>query len=412
MSHKDALVSRAGTSFCILLVTLTLATGSAFALTNDDCLGCHGDKAMTTEKDGETISLYLDIDTFKQTVHADNGCVSCHVEADVKADEHPYPMSPVDCTSCHDEIGKIYEKSAHGVAMAKGDKFAPKCQDCHSKHDILKPTDPRSTTYPLTIPFTCGRCHQEGSAMTSTHELNKHNITQNYSMSVHGKGLFESGLVVTAVCSSCHTAHDVQKASVPTSSVNRDNIIHTCNQCHVGIVDKFNKSVHSPLVTKTDKKLPVCIDCHTDHSIAQVHEKDFRLIIAKQCGNCHEHESETYLETYHGRASMLKGGERTAKCSDCHGSHGIMPAQDPSSQINTANIVKTCSTCHPNANLSFTTYLTHATHNDKDRYPYLFYTFWAMTGLLVGTFSFFGLHTILWVPRSIVERLKAMTRGH
>ena len=42
----------------------------------------------------------------------------------------------------------------------------------------------------------------------------------------------------------------------------------------------------------------------------------------------------------------------------------------------------------------------------------LFYSFWAMTGLLVGTFGFFGLHTILWVPRSLIERIKAMTEGH
>jgi hypothetical protein len=109
---------------------------------------------------------------------------------------------------------------------------------------------------------------------------------------------------------------------------------------------------------------------------------------------------------------MLWGGERTAKCSDCHGSHDILPIQNPKSKINTANIVQTCSQCHPKANISFTTYLPHATHNDKDKYPYLFYTFWAMTGLLVGTFSFFGLHTVLWIPRSIVERIKLMSRNH
>jgi len=411
MTHKDTLFSRAGITLCLLLITGVVTVGNAFALTDDDCLNCHGDESMTTEKDGKTISLYINADTFKETVHADNGCLSCHVEAAVPGDEHPFPMSPVKCPSCHEGIGKIHAKSAHGLALAKGDKLAPSCKDCHTKHDILKPTNPRSATYPLNIPYTCGRCHREGSPMTTTHELNKHNITTNYSMSVHGRGLFESGLIVTAVCSSCHTAHDVQKASVSTSSVNRNNIIHTCNQCHVGIVDKFNKSVHSPLVTKTDKKLPVCIDCHTDHSISAVHNKDFRLIIARQCGNCHEKHSETYLETYHGRASLLKGGERTAKCSDCHGSHSIMPKADPSSLINAANIVKTCSACHPSANPGFTTYLTHATHQDKERYPYLFYTFWAMTGLLLGTFGFVGLHTIFWVPRSIIERLRARAKS-
>jgi len=399
--------------FGFLLLAFLIPWSSAYALTNEDCIECHSDTELTTEKDGKTVSLYVDVAIYKDTVHADNGCVSCHVEADVEGDEHPFPMSPVNCSECHDTIGETYMNSAHGeAAMMKNDALAPKCKDCHTKHDILSPKDRRSTTYPMNIPFTCGRCHREGSNMTSTHELGKHNIVENYSMSIHGKGLFEDGLIVTAVCSSCHTAHNVQKATAPNSSVNRNNIISTCKQCHVGIAEKFKNSVHSATVTKTDKKLPICIDCHNAHTIARVKDKDFRLIIAEQCSNCHSHETETYFETYHGRASMLWGGERTAKCSDCHGSHDILPAQAPGSKINADNIVNTCSKCHPKANASFTTYLPHATHHNKDKYPYLFYTFWAMTGLLVGTFSFFGLHTVLWVPRSIIERIKLISKGH
>jgi hypothetical protein len=35
-----------------------------------------------------------------------------------------------------------------------------------------------------------------------------------------------------------------------------------------------------------------------------------------------------------------------------------------------------------------------------------------MTTLLIGTFAFFGLHTILWLPRSFVERFRrGRTRG-
>jgi len=395
----------------LLLITMLACGSNALALGNEDCMDCHGDQELTTEKDGHTISLYVDAERFAKSVHAENGCVSCHEEADVEGDEHPFPMSPVTCDGCHDEIGEVYAQSAHGEAIKRNDPFAPKCQDCHTKHSILPPDDPASTTYPLQIPYTCGRCHREGSAMTTTHELGQHNIVENYSMSIHGEGLFKNGLIVTAVCSSCHSAHNVQKASHPESTVNRDNIIHTCEQCHVGIVKQFKNSVHSPTVTKTDKKLPVCTDCHTAHTIAEVNRRDFRLIIARQCGNCHERYTETYRETYHGRASLLRGGEKTAKCSDCHGSHDILPAQDERSHINTANIVETCSQCHPKANLSFTTYLPHADHHDKERYPYLFYTFWAMTGLLVGTFAFFGLHTILWVPRSIIERIKMLARG-
>ena len=394
--------------FAICAVSF-LPESNALALTDADCLECHSDEELTTEKDGKTINLFMDIAVFKETVHAENGCVSCHEDADVDEDEHPFPMSPVNCENCHDEIGEIYQKSEHGLSVDHKDEMAPSCKDCHTKHNILPPTDKRASTYPLNIPFTRGRCHSEGSEMTKSHELSQHNIIENYSMSIHGKGLFDDGLIVTAVCTSCHTAHNVQKASNPQSTVNRDNIVETCNQCHVGIVDQYKQSVHSSLVTNNGKKLPVCIDCHNSHTIASVDQSDFRLIIAEQCGNCHEHETETYLETYHGRASMLWGGEKTAKCSDCHGSHNIMPIASDKSMINEANIVQTCVPCHPKANLSFTTYLTHATHNDRENYPFLFYTFWAMTGLLVGTFAFFGLHTILWVPRAIIERIKSMS---
>jgi len=378
-----------------LLLILGLDADKAQALTNDDCLGCHGD--------------FIQTEIFSATVHGGNGCVSCHKEAGAAKDEHPVPMSPVNCGGCHERVAAVHAQSMHGKAVKKGDKEAPKCHSCHSKHEIFRPTDPRSSTYPLNIPATCGRCHQEGSSMTTTHKMREKNVVDNYTMSIHGKGLYKEGLIVTATCSSCHTNHNVLPAGDPKSSVHRNNVVATCTQCHVGIGQQFDKSVHSPLVTKTDKKLPVCIDCHSDHTIARVDKKDFRLAIARQCGNCHGRYSSTYLETYHGRASMLKGGERLAKCSDCHGSHDIMPVASPESRINKANIVETCSACHPKANAGFATYLTHATHSkeDKDRYPYLFYTFWAMTGLLLGTFAFFGLHTLLWIPRSFIERLKA-----
>jgi cytochrome b subunit of formate dehydrogenase len=49
--------------------------------------------------------------------------------------------------------------------------------------------------------------------------------------------------------------------------------------------------------------------------------------------------------------------------------------------------------------LRFTGYLTHATHHDPERYPYLFWTFWGMTALLVGTLSLATLHTLAWLWR-------------
>ena len=38
------------------------------------------------------------------------------------------------------------------------------------------------------------------------------------------------------------------------------------------------------------------------------------------------------------------------------------------------------------------------------KYPFLFWTFWGMTGLLVGTFAIGGVHTLLWLPRALQMR--------
>jgi hypothetical protein len=122
-----------------------------------------------------------------------------------------------------------------------------------------------------------------------------------------------------------------------------------------------------------------------------------------QCGRCHEQIAKTYFETYHGKISQL-GYTKTAKCYDCHGAHDILPPDNPRSRLSHENVVQTCQTCHPGANRRFAGYLTHATHHDPDKYPYLFYTFWGMTGLLVVTFVVSGIHTLLWLPRAYKMR--------
>ena len=54
---------------------------------------------------------------------------------------------------------------------------------------------------------------------------------------------------------------------------------------------------------------------------------------------------------------------------------------------------------------------THATHHDPDKYPVLYYTFWSMSFLLIGVFGFFGIHTLLWLPRSLKERRRRKERS-
>jgi len=122
--------------------------------------------------------------------------------------------------------------------------------------------------------------------------------------------------------------------------------------------------------------------------------------VTNQCGACHQDVAQTYMQTFHGKAYQL-GYLKTAKCSDCHGAHKIYSADNPKSSVSPQNIVETCKKCHPDANKRFTGYLTHATHHNKTKYPVLYYTFWGMTALLIAVFGFFGIHLLLWLPRSI-----------
>jgi thiosulfate reductase cytochrome b subunit len=71
------------------------------------------------------------------------------------------------------------------------------------------------------------------------------------------------------------------------------------------------------------------------------------------------------------------------------------------SHISDERRVETCKKCHPDANSNFADYIVHADHSDKEAYPQLYYAFWFMTTILVGTMLFFAMHTLLWLYRSM-----------
>lgn len=373
--------------------------------TDNYCMSCHFDKNLHKTVNGKEVSLYVDYEKFKASAHKDNSCIKCHTNINVSNNPVCLNSGPVDCSSCHAQQVNDYNVSYHGKLHAQHNDVAPYCTDCHSKHEVKLKSDPTSPTFRKNIPQLCASCHREGEKAAKRYTGTQHKIIQSYIESIHGKGLEKSGLTVTAICVDCHTSHKELPASDPLSSVNPDNIPKTCSKCHYGIYEIFEKSVHSKEVTKTDKKLPTCYDCHKSHSIERVERGDFRQGIIEQCGKCHEEVTKTYFDTFHGKVSKL-GDVGAAKCYDCHGSHNILKPENPNSTLSRNNVVQTCQKCHPNSNHKFVGYLTHATHHEPEKYPYLFYTFWAMTFLLVGTFAFFGIHTILWFPRALKEKRK------
>lgn len=364
-----------------------------------DCLVCHGRKNIRASSDGR--SLYVDVAELSGSKHATTACSQCHSEVNashLRACETI--KNKVDCAACHAEVGQQYRESIHGELVGRKDPNGPTCKECHGKHHVLGKDNPHSLTFPTNIPALCAKCHREGEKAAVRYEGQEHEIIKHYTESIHGKGLMKSGLTVTATCTNCHTAHHVLPRSNAASSVNRANVPSTCGRCHHGIEQQFDQSVHHTMVGRTDKELPVCDDCHSAHTIRRADEQGFKLEIMSQCGRCHEKIARTYFDTYHGKVSQL-GYTKTAKCYDCHGAHDILPVTDPRSHLSRENVVATCQKCHPGATRRFAGYLTHATHHDPEKYPWLFWTFWGMTGLLVGTFFLSGLHTLLWLPRAL-----------
>ncbi len=367
-----------------------------------DCLRCHTQEGIRAKKDGR--SLNVNADELVRSRHSKVACSQCHSEVNASRVRPCETITrKVDCSGCHTEITQQYQRSTHGILLARNDKNAPDCVECHGTHAVLGRTNPQSLTFATNVPSLCARCHREGQKAAVRYTGPQHEIIEHYTESIHGKGLLKSGLTVTATCHNCHTAHGVLPSSDPESSVNVRNVPDTCGRCHHGIEDQFNKSVHSRLVTDTEKELPVCNTCHTSHQIRRADQDDFKLQIMSTCGRCHEDIAETYFDTYHGKVSRL-GYTKTAKCYDCHGAHDVLPVTDPRSHLSRANVVATCQKCHAGATRRFAGYLTHATHHDPQKYPFLFWAFWGMTALLIGTFVISGLHTLLWLPRAIQMR--------
>jgi predicted CXXCH cytochrome family protein len=356
------------------------------------------------ERDGELVSTFVNEEIYALSEHAEIACAQCHVDV-AMSEKRPCQkqIGPVDCSICHAEAVQQHSTSVHGQLAAAGDPDAPVCLDCHGYHDTQDQRVPTSPTYPRNVPDLCAKCHRQGETAARRLHSEIPDIVESYAMSIHGKGLVESGLVVSATCTNCHTAHHPAKADLEDSSVHPSKIAATCGQCHHGIEETFRTSIHWPENVDSDRDLPTCEDCHTSHTIGRTDAEGFRFTMMEQCGRCHSDEAETFFDTYHGKVSRL-GSEGAAKCYDCHGKHDILPIADPDSSLSRRNVVDTCAQCHPGAHRKFAGYLTHATHHDPEKYPYLFYAFWFMTALLVGTLTFAILHSLAWLWRLLRTR--------
>ncbi len=353
--------SRNGTAL-VAFLALFLFASSAWAQqkpSNDDCLACHGDSSFTTEENGKPVSLYVNPEHFKNSLHGGMfTCVDCHT--DVKTSPHENTPAKVSCATCHAEEQAAYDRSTHAKALKAGNLGAATCTSCHgSPHELLAASDPKSRVSHVNIPQTCGTCHGQKFVMQSSGFSAQPYIS--YQQSVHGRAV-ANGSEKAAVCTDCHGAHEILSAADSKSPIFKFNVPTTCGKCHGPVEKVFMASIHGQAISRGDWLAPVCTDCHGIHSIKS--HLDPNSPVAPQnlagatCSRCHEsvrltqefgfegRRSTTYLASYHGLASRL-GSQVVANCASCHGVHNILPSSDPRSTVNRANLIQTCGQCHP-----------------------------------------------------------------
>jgi cytochrome b subunit of formate dehydrogenase len=372
---------------------------SAQELTSQDCLDCHGEEGLTREGPAGTVqSLTVEGPSFEESVHGVFSCVDCH--AGIEEIPHESELPSVSCGDCHDAQEAV-DGSVHGSAAARD---VVSCVSCHGNaHAIFSPADRRSNVYPLNVYRTCGSCHFEeeppiaGEASPLSFER--------YIDDIHGRGVIKAGLIVSATCVSCHGSHEILRHDDPDSRVSRQHVVTTCGTCHVGNARDFADGAHGQALAAGSEEAPVCVTCHQPHQIQMV-EGEQSLAINRTCAECHDSRAKSFSQTYHGKVTALGYGE-VATCNTCHLAHLTLPLSDPRSSIHPDNRVATCAGCHPGANENFAGYLVHADMDHLEAYPVLHWASVGMTALLISVFTFFGLHSLLWLRRSLQERNSA-----
>ena len=371
---------------------------------NEKCLECHSDKDLTKDlPGGKKLSLFVEEKIRQSSVHAKTNCAECHADLTAEHPDDAKAAKPVSCAACHKEQADIYAGSIHGVSRAMGSSGAASCTSCHGTHDMLSPKNHNSPVFKLNLSRTCAKCH-DNKGIADEYRMRFPHVAAQYRDSIHGHGVQNMGLVVAPSCNDCHGVHDIKRSVDRSSPVNKANVAATCGKCHLGIEEKYNRSVHGQLLLKGDSRGPACNDCHTAHEIELPSNEHFKQVSDNRCGKYHEESLRHYRDTYHGKAMALgqpNVASDVAACYDCHGDHNILPVSDPDSQLSKQNIRATCNKCHPGATVGFTEYIPHANPLDGKKYPILHLVFVLMTGLLLGVFAFFGGHTLLWLTRSV-----------
>jgi len=304
----------------------------------------------------------------------DDACLACHGQPDFKSDSgktisvDPLKHSAsvhggiLGCTDCHSTI-KEYphpakvpkvqcstchaDEASHMALSVHAVLGEAACQSCHGSAHEVSAAS-------QSAPLKCGQCHEQE--------------VKDFHGSIHGAAA-KAGDPDAPKCFSCHgPVHQIQASSDANSPVAKKNLPDTCAACHSNSdflarhkiplahpVELYRQSVHGRGVVDGDGAAASCSDCHGSHRILPGRDSRSTINhfnIAATCGQCHSEIAKTYLESVHGQA-MKAGSADAPVCTDCHGEHLILGPKDASSPVSTAKVsTVTCGRCHNDERLA------------------------------------------------------------
>ncbi|MGB2869969.1 MAG: cytochrome b/b6 domain-containing protein [Bacteroidota bacterium] len=328
--------------------------GLSSAQSRADCLACHGDAGLTTERNGKEVSLHVKEEVLNKSPHKKLVCVACHAGFDPNNVPHKEKITPVNCLTCHKDAP--LKHSFHPqIQKAKGTNGAPdvSCKQCHGKHDVVSPKVPGSKFSTENLTQSCGACHAE--------------VKDTFVHSEHSKA-FAAGVKGAPNCITCHqnrisklqAGQDTVQTKIAQEKV--------CLACHLddpnvrartspsaGFIAAYQSSVHGTALLNGNGKAANCIDCHGSHEMKKGSDPASRvnkMNIPGTCAQCHEKVVAQYRYSVHGVA-LANGVTAAPACTDCHGEHNILKHTDPLSPVAAKNVsAQVCSPCHGSLKLT------------------------------------------------------------
>ncbi len=320
------------------------------------------------------------------------------------------------CLGCHGKpgfkkvlsSGQVLDLFVDPTFLRLSSHKERRCVECHADvNEVPHKERPQRVN--------CRRCHYEGNTAGAP----QGERYLDFENSVHGKAL-KAGNTKAPVCQDCHGDHNILPGDNGRSNVAHAHVPQVCGACHLQVYAQYRESVHGKALARGVKDVPVCTDCHGEHTIARPEETSSSVNagnVSNTCARCHSkvaimekygvkaEQVATYQESFHGIANEF-GVLKAANCSSCHTAHEILPEDDPRSTVAAANIPGTCGRCHPGANANFAKGRIHL--NPKDRSAGVVY--WVSLGfkvLTIGTLAGLFVHILMDLYRQMKGRRRA-----